>query len=65
MKQVAAETESTLLCILGPETISSKPGDSEEALRKVFNDAAVLAEEHEKGWSKSLYSRFYQTAKKK
>lgn len=49
MKQVAAETESTLLCILGPEAISSKPGASEEALRKVFNDAALLAEEHEKG----------------
>ncbi|XP_034252095.1 spermatogenesis-associated protein 5-like protein 1 [Thrips palmi] len=49
VRQVAAECEATLLTVLGSETTSSKPGASEEALRKIFDEASILAEEHESG----------------
>lgn len=51
VKQIASECESTLLTVLGSEATSSKPGASEEALRKIFDDASILAEEYEKGKS--------------
>ncbi|KAK3912319.1 Spermatogenesis-associated protein 5-like protein 1 [Frankliniella fusca] len=49
VKQVAFESGATLLTVLGSETTSSKPGASEEALKNIFSEAAILAEEHEKG----------------
>lgn len=49
VREIAAECEATLLTVLGSETTSSKPGASEEALRKVFDEASILAEEYENG----------------
>lgn len=49
VKQIAAETGSILLSVMGSETISSKPGATEEALRKIFNEASILAGEDEEG----------------
>lgn len=49
VKQIASECGATLLTVLGSETTSSRPGASEEALKKIFNDAAILAGEHETG----------------
>ncbi|KAJ1530601.1 hypothetical protein ONE63_005483 [Megalurothrips usitatus] len=48
VKQIASECEATLLTVLGPEATSSKPGASEETLRKIFYEAAILAEEDER-----------------